>query len=113
MKNACEAAPQGAEIRLKTAYRHSIRLALPGGARRVQLPLEISVADNGGGVPEDVAAHVFDPFVTSRADGSGLGLALVAKVVGDHGGIVEFDTGSEGSEFRVRLPMYAEGENAP
>ena len=113
VKNACEAAPQGAEIRLKTAYRHSIRLALPGGARRVQLPLEISVADNGGGIPEDVAAHVFDPFVTSRADGSGLGLALVAKVVGDHGGIVEFDTGSEGSEFRVRLPMYAEGENAP
>ena len=114
VKNACEAAaPHAAEIRLKTAYRHSIRLALPGGAHRVQLPLEVSVADNGGGIPEDVAAHVFDPFITSKADGSGLGLALVAKVVGDHGGIVEFDTGSEGSEFRIRLPMYAEGENPP
>ena len=113
VKNACEAAaPHGAEIRLKTAYRHSIRLALPGGAYRVQLPLEVSVADNGGGIPEDVAAHVFDPFITSKSDGSGLGLALVAKVVGDHGGIVEFDTGSRGSEFRIRLPMYTDGENA-
>ena len=114
VKNACEAAaPRRPEITLKTAYRGSIRLTLPGGARRVQLPLEVSVADNGGGVPEDIAAHVFDPFVTSKPAGSGLGLALVAKVVGDHGGIVEFDTGSEGSEFRIRLPVYAEGEGAP
>ena len=51
---------------------------------------------------------MFDPFVTSKTDGSGLGLALVAKVVGDHGGIVEFETGEQGTEFRLRLPMHTE-----
>lgn len=109
VKNACEAAPsRGAEVTLKTAYQHGIRLALPGGARRVQLPLMVSVTDNGSGIPDDVASHLFDPFVTSKLDGTGLGLALVAKVVGDHGGIVEFDTGEDGTEFRLRLPMHTE-----
>ena len=57
---------------------------------------------------EDVAANLFDPFVTSKSEGNGLGLALVAKVVGDLGGIVEFDTSDQGTEFRLRLPMYVE-----
>ena len=109
VKNACEAmSSQNAEIRLGTSYQHGFRLALPGGTHRVQLPLMVSVADNGPGIPEDLAAHLFDPFVTSRIDGSGLGLALVAKVIGDHGGSVEFDTGDRGTEFRVRLPMCPE-----
>jgi len=109
VKNACEAVPQeNGRIVLRTAYQHGIRLALPGGAHRVQLPLMVSVIDNGPGIPEDVAAHLFDPFVTSKSDGSGLGLALVAKVIGDHGGIVEFDSSDEGTEFRLRLPMHVE-----
>ena len=62
--------------------------------------------DNGSGIPDDVAANLFDPFVTSKIDGSGLGLALVAKVMGDHGGIVEFESSEEGTEFRLRLPMH-------
>lgn len=109
VKNACEAVPKtGGRITLRTGYQHGIRLALPGGAHRVQLPLVVSVFDNGPGISEEVAAHMFDPFVTSKTDGTGLGLALVAKVVGDHGGIVEFDTSSAGTEFRIRLPMYVE-----
>ncbi|MEX2455335.1 MAG: ATP-binding protein [Rhodospirillaceae bacterium] len=109
VKNACEAVPKsGGRIVLRTAYQHGIRLALPGGAHRVQLPLVVSVIDNGPGISEDVAAHMFDPFVTSKSDGTGLGLALVAKVVGDHGGIVEFDTSDRGTDFRIRLPMYVE-----
>lgn len=107
VKNACEAVPRsGGKITIRTAYQHGIRLALPGGTSRVQLPLIVSVTDNGGGIPDDVASNLFDPFVTSKSDGSGLGLALVAKVVGDHGGIVEFDTGENGTEFRLRLPMH-------
>jgi two-component system nitrogen regulation sensor histidine kinase GlnL len=109
VKNACEAVPGSkGKIIIRTAYQHGIRLALPGGTSRVQLPLIVSVTDNGGGIPPDVASNLFDPFVTSKTDGSGLGLALVAKVIGDHGGIVEFETGDHGTEFRLRLPMHTE-----
>jgi two-component system nitrogen regulation sensor histidine kinase GlnL len=107
VKNACEAVPRtNGKITITTSFQHGIRLALPGGTSRVQLPLIVSVQDNGKGIPEEVAANLFDPFVTSKADGSGLGLALVAKVMGDHGGIVEFETSEEGTEFRLRLPMH-------
>lgn len=109
VKNACEAVPRTrGVIRLRTSYQHGIRLALPGGAHRVQLPLMVSVIDNGPGISDDVASNLFDPFVTSKQDGNGLGLALVAKVVGDHGGIVEFDSGDRGTEFVLRLPMHTE-----
>ncbi len=107
VKNACEAAPKtGGVITIVTAFQHGIRLALPGGTSRVQLPLIVTVRDNGPGIPEEVAANMFDPFVTSKSDGTGLGLALVAKVMGDHGGIVEFDSSDQGTEFRLRLPMH-------
>lgn len=112
VKNACEAVSNGdGKITIRTAYQHGIRLALPGGTSRVQLPLIVTVADNGPGIPPDVASNLFDPFVTSKTDGSGLGLALVAKVVGDHGGIVEFETGEQGTEFRLRLPMHTDSSD--
>ena len=92
VKNACEAVPAiNGRIVLRTAYQHGVRLALPGGATRVQLPLLVTVTDNGPGILPDLAANLFDPFVTSKPDGSGLGMALAAKVVGDHGGVIEFD----------------------
>jgi two-component system, NtrC family, nitrogen regulation sensor histidine kinase GlnL len=112
VKNACEAvANTNGRIIIRTSYQHGIRLALPGGTSRVQLPLIVSVSDNGPGIPPDVASNLFDPFVTSKVDGSGLGLALVAKVVGDHGGIVEFETSEQGTEFRLRLPLHTESGN--
>ena len=111
VKNACEAVPSDeARITLRTAYQQGVRLALPGVATRVQLPLLVTVIDNGPGISPDVAANLFDPFVTSKPDGSGLGMALAAKVVGDHGGIIEFDTSDEGTEFRLRLPVHQDDE---
>jgi two-component system nitrogen regulation sensor histidine kinase GlnL len=105
VKNAAEAAPAvGGEITLTTAYQHGIRLAVPGSQRRVHLPLVVSVADNGDGIPEDLRAHLFDPFVTTKRNGTGLGLALVAKVIGDHGGVIEFDSQPRRTVFRVYLP---------
>jgi two-component system, NtrC family, nitrogen regulation sensor histidine kinase GlnL len=105
VKNAAEAAPEiGGEIELSTSYRHGVRLAVAGSDSRIHLPLVVSVSDNGEGIPEDLRPHLFDPFVTTKHNGSGLGLALVAKVVGDHGGIIELDSQPRRTTFRVLLP---------
>ena len=67
----------------------------------------IEVMDNGPGVPETMKPHLFDPFVTSKRRGSGLGLALVAKIIGDHGGIIECDSEPKRTILRVLLPMQS------
>jgi two-component system nitrogen regulation sensor histidine kinase GlnL len=109
VKNAAEAA-SGAdgEIVLTTGYRHGLRLAGPRGEGRRHLPLMVAVADNGAGIPEDMRPYLFDPFVTSKRNGTGLGLALVAKVIGDHGGVIEFDSQPRRTVFRVFLPVVAQ-----
>lgn len=106
VKNAAEAA-SGAEgeIVLSTSYRHGVRLAVPGSEQRLELPLMIGVQDNGPGIPEELRPHLFDPFVTTKAGGKGLGLALVAKIVGDHGGVVEFESQARRTMFRLLLPV--------
>jgi len=107
IKNAAEAANEpGSEIMLATAYRHGVRLAVRGTPERIHLPLEVTVIDNGPGVPEDLKAHLFDPFVTTKPNGTGLGLALVAKIIGDHGGVIECDSRPRRTEFNVRLPLH-------
>jgi two-component system nitrogen regulation sensor histidine kinase GlnL len=108
VKNACEAIDQGGmdgEIVLSTAYRPGVRLKTRAAADPVSLPLEVCVRDNGPGVPPDIASHLFDPFVTTKSSGTGLGLALVAKVIGDHGGVVEFESLPRRTTFRVLLPL--------
>jgi len=109
VKNAAEACPAtGAEITLATAYQHGIRLAVPGSDAPMSLPLVVGVHDNGEGIPEDLRPHLFDAFVTTKTNGTGLGLALVAKIIGDHGGVIEFDSQPRRTVFRVRLPIYTQ-----
>lgn len=114
LKNASEAVGdrEGGEIVLSTAYRPGIRLQVPGARDRVALPLEFCVHDNGPGVPPDMLPHLFDPFVTTKTNGSGLGLALVAKIIGDHGGIIECDSHPSRTTFRVLMPAWKNTEPA-
>lgn len=110
VKNAAEAIgsdPQG-EIVLSTAFRPGIRVSVPGTQDRVSLPLEFCVRDNGSGVSEDILPILFDPFITTKPNGSGLGLALVAKIVGEHGGIIECESTPRGTTFRILMPAWKE-----
>src|SRR3954471_527609 len=100
-----EAATDG-EIQLSTAFRPGVRLKLPGSKTPVSLPLEFCVKDNGPGVSEELRPHLFDPFVSTKPTGSGLGLALVAKIIGDHGGIIECESQARHTVFRVLMPMF-------
>jgi len=114
VKNAAEAVADlgsDGEIQLTTAFRPGVRLSIPGKKTRVSLPLEFCVRDNGPGVPDDLMPNLFDPFVTTKASGSGLGLALVAKIVGDHGGIIECESQPRKTIFRVLLPMFSNAQD--
>lgn len=108
VKNASEAVndQKKRQITLTSAYRPGIRFVHPGSQERAALPLEFCVTDTGPGIAEELQAHIFEPFVTSRINGSGLGLALVAKVIGQHGGIVECDSHKKGTTFRIMLPAW-------
>lgn len=107
VKNASEAVPaDSGEIVLTTAYQRGVSIAVPGTDSRVHLPLLVTVQDNGDGIPEDLHEHLFDPFVTTKANGTGLGLALVAKIVGDHGGFIGFESEARRTVFKISLPIW-------
>ena len=108
VKNAAEAAPRdGGEVTLTTRYQQGVRLT--AGQSRLELPLVIGVQDNGPGIAEELRGRLFDAFVSNKPNGKGLGLALVAKIVAGHGGIIEFDSEPGSTVFQLYLPMAGEG----
>jgi two-component system nitrogen regulation sensor histidine kinase GlnL len=110
VKNAAEAVdPLQGEIVLATAYHHGVRIAVPGSADRVHLPLQIAVRDNGPGIPDEVRGTLFEPFVSTKRGGQGLGLALVAKLVADQGGLIECDSRPGRTVFRLSMPTPPPG----
>lgn len=108
VKNAADAlaGQKDGEIALQTAYRPGVHLTVGGSRDRLALPLEVTVRDNGSGVPGEVKASMFEPFVSSKPKGAGLGLAIVAKIVSDHGGTIECESEPRRTVFRLRLPMH-------
>jgi two-component system, NtrC family, nitrogen regulation sensor histidine kinase GlnL len=121
IKNAAEAitdagggsADSGGRIILQTSFKPGVRLSVPGSGARVALPLMIQIEDNGPGVPDAMKSVLFDPFVTTKRTGSGLGLSLVAKIIGDHGGVIECDSEPRRTIFRILLPMHSVGSLRP
>ncbi len=106
LKNAAEAIPRvGGTITIATAYRPGVKLQRPGGGSE-SLPLLVTITDNGLGVPETLLRDIFDPFVSSKVNGTGLGLSLVSKFIADHGGVVECDSRPGRTRFHVRLPVW-------
>ena len=112
VKNAAEAAHRRGddrgEIIIRTAFRHGVRIRTGGASGLRSTPLEVRVIDNGPGVPAALRDSLFQPFVTGRNGGVGLGLALVSKLVSAHGGLIDFDSEPGRTVFRVLLPIVTE-----
>lgn len=106
IKNAAEAVDKHrGKVLLKTSYNSGVKFAVAGN-RTENLPLQIQVIDNGRGIPVSLIAEIFDPFVTSKSNGSGLGLPLVSKIISGHGGLIECDSAEGRTVFTVRLPVW-------
>ena len=110
LKNASEAALGGGRIRLRTYYDGALRVRRDDGTRAA-LPLQIEVVDDGPGLPDELRESAFEPFVSGRENGTGLGLALVNKIVRDHGGWVTLESVPGRTVIRISLPVRKEGEH--
>ena len=111
LKNAREAVEVTPEprITLTTAYRPGLAASAASDRPRLPLPIELCVIDNGPGAPADIADHLFEPFVSGRPEGQGLGLPLVDKLVRDMGGLVQYarEGAPPATVFRLLLPRAA------
>ena len=103
LKNAAQAQLMGGRIRIKTFFEQSLRLRGASG-QDVALPIHVEIIDDGPGLPAEIAEEVFDPFVSGRENGTGLGLALVSKIIAAHDGWVSVDSRPGRTVFRISLP---------
>lgn len=111
IKNSVEAieqSGQGGEIILSTLFRSGVRRRLQGGELSKSLPIEIRIIDDGPGLPDKIRDQVFQPFISNKPDGQGLGLAVVSKIIAGHGGIIEVNSAPGKTVFSILLPLNNE-----
>ncbi|MEX0808128.1 MAG: ATP-binding protein [Dongiaceae bacterium] len=109
VKNAAEATAEiGGEIRIATRYEPGLAHLGPNGERR-KIPLVVSIVDDGSGIPAALRDHLFDPFITTKPQGRGLGLALVARIVADHEGAIDVSSEPRRTRFDIMLPVATDG----
>ena len=104
IKNAAEACPDGGTLRLHTFYEPSLRVRRKDGSS-ARVPLQVEIIDDGPGLPDDISEDIFEPFISGKENGTGLGLALVAKIVADHAGLITVDSAPGRTVFRISLPV--------
>ena len=112
LKNASEAAGNSGTIRIHTYFEHSFRLRRADGSGQ-SLPLQIEIIDDGPGLPDGIAADIFDPFVSGKENGAGLGLALVSKIISDHDGWISVTSVPGKTVFRLSLPRAPKSAQTP
>jgi two-component system nitrogen regulation sensor histidine kinase GlnL len=112
LKNAGQAAPKGGHIRIRTFFEPSLRLRDAAGAERA-LPLQVEIIDDGPGLPPHIADEIFEPFVSGRENGTGLGLALASRIISDHGGWINVDSVPGRTVFRISLPIAPHSKENP
>lgn len=105
MEDAMEDANEEGEISLSTSFRPGVHLSVRGSGERISLPLEVKVTNTGAKIAPDILPHLFEPFVSSKPNGKGLGLALTAKIIGDHSGVIECESNDYQTVFTILLPM--------
>ena len=108
LKNACEACHQTTDkgvVRIITSYALNNITSSSAQAREKFLPLQIDIIDNGPGIAEGLRDILFEPFISNKADGSGLGLAVVASAIADHGGLVSVQSQEGQTHFQILLPL--------
>lgn len=101
---ACDGAGQGGTIRLRTFYDQSIRRRREDGTG-LPVPLQVEISDDGPGLPPEIAGDIFEPFVSGRENGTGLGLALVSKIISEHDGLIAVESAPGRTTFRISLPL--------
>lgn len=113
LANAADATQQVADRRIviRTRFASGLQLHTTGDGQALRLPIELRVSDNGPGITPDLRDHVFEPFVTSKKSGQGLGLALVRRLLRDMNGRINHDRDENAglTHFRVHLPVAREG----
>jgi two-component system nitrogen regulation sensor histidine kinase GlnL len=112
IKNASEAIDKYGEIVIKTSYSRGRRLSISAVDGGSYAPVQVEVMDNGRGISEELREYIFDPFVSGRAGGSGLGLTMVASVIADHGAMIDVESVPGQTLFRMNFPVAPEFDQA-
>ncbi len=103
LKNAAEAAGgRAGTIRIRSYYDLTLRLRREDGSHA--LPVQVEISDDGPGIAPGILEDIFDPFVSGRENGTGLGLALVSRIIADHGGWIGVESQPGRTTFRIALP---------